>query len=87
MVAAVHTPTARRRLPAASARAPSTGARSASTSPVIDQTQSLVYLFYKNTFVINEQGEGAAVVLTLFIIIVLITLIQFRLQRRWVHYE
>jgi multiple sugar transport system permease protein len=61
--------------------------RSASTSPVIDQTQSLVYLFYKNTFVINEQGEGAAVVLTLFIIIVLITLIQFRLQRRWVHYE
>jgi multiple sugar transport system permease protein len=61
--------------------------RSASTSPVIDQTQSLVYLFYKNTFVINEQGEGAAVVLTLFIIIVLITLVQFRLQRRWVHYE
>ena len=61
--------------------------RSASTSPVIDQTQSLVYLFYKNTFVINEQGLGAAVVLTLFIIIVLITLAQFRLQRRWVHYE
>jgi multiple sugar transport system permease protein len=61
--------------------------RSASTSPVIDQTQSLVYLFYKNTFVINEQGQGAAVVLTLFIIIVLITLAQFRLQRRWVHYE
>jgi multiple sugar transport system permease protein len=61
--------------------------RGASTSPVIDQTQSLVYLFYKNTFVINEQGEGAAVVLTLFIIIVLITLAQFRLQRRWVHYE
>ena len=61
--------------------------RGASTSPVIDQTQSLVYLFYKNTFVINEQGQGAAVVLTLFIIIVLITLIQFRLQRRWVHYE
>jgi len=61
--------------------------RGASTSPVIDQTQSLVYLFYKNTFVINEQGQGAAVVLTLFIIIVLITLAQFRLQRRWVHYE
>jgi multiple sugar transport system permease protein len=61
--------------------------RSASTSPVIDQTQSLVYLFYKNTFVINEQGQGAAVVLTLFIIIVLVTLVQFRLQRKWVHYE
>jgi hypothetical protein len=27
------------------------------------------------------------VVLTLFIIIVLITFAQFRLQRRWVHYE
>jgi multiple sugar transport system permease protein len=37
--------------------------------------------------VINEQGQGAAVVLTLFIIIVLLTLAQFRLQRRWVHYE
>jgi multiple sugar transport system permease protein len=61
--------------------------RGASTSPVIDQTQTLVYLFYKNTFVINEQGQGAAVVLTLFIIIVLITFLQFRLQRRWVHYE
>lgn len=61
--------------------------RGASTSPVIDQTQSLVYLFYKNTFVINEQGQGAAVVLTLFIIIVLVTFAQFRLQRRWVHYE
>ena len=61
--------------------------RGASTSPVIDQTQSLVYLFYKNTFVINEQGQGAAVVLTLFIIIGLVTFAQFRLQRRWVHYE
>jgi multiple sugar transport system permease protein len=37
--------------------------------------------------VINEQGQGAAVVLTLFIIIVVLTLAQFRLQRRWVHYE
>ena len=61
--------------------------RGASTSPVIEQTQSLVYLFYKDTFVLNEQGQGAAVVLTLFIIIVLITFAQFRLQRRWVHYE
>jgi multiple sugar transport system permease protein len=61
--------------------------RGASTSPVIEQTQPLVYLFYKDTFVLNEQGQGAAVVLTLFIIIVLITFAQFRLQRRWVHYE
>ena len=55
-------------------------------SPAIDRTQSVVYLFFKNAFLIDNKGYAAAIAMMLFVIILIVTIIQFRMQRRWVHY-
>jgi multiple sugar transport system permease protein len=57
------------------------------SSPVIPQTETIIYLFYKTAFIDNNQGLASAIVVCLMIVIMLLTLIQFRLQRKWVHYE
>jgi multiple sugar transport system permease protein len=56
-------------------------------NPAIVETQSLVYLFYKYSFVNNNKGYGAAIVLFLLVIIMIITVIQQQIQKRWVHYN
>lgn len=56
-------------------------------SPVIEQTQSVVVLFFRHAFVRNEKGYASAIVMLLFFVIILVTMIQLRLQKRWVHYE
>jgi multiple sugar transport system permease protein len=55
-------------------------------NPAIPKTQSLVYLFYKYSFVNNNKGYGAAIVLLLLALILIITLIQQQVQKKWVHY-
>ena len=55
-------------------------------SLVIDSTQTVVYLFYKNAFLVENKGYAAAIAVLLFMIILGITAIQFQLQKRWVHY-
>ncbi|SDS54061.1 carbohydrate ABC transporter permease [Jiangella sp. DSM 45060] len=55
-------------------------------SPVIADTKSLVYLFYDESFVQNNRGYGAVIAFVILLIIAIVTAIQFRLQRRWVHY-
>lgn len=56
-------------------------------SPVIRQTQSVVFYFYRQAFVNMDKGYAAAISLLLFVIIMAVTIVQFRLQKRWVHYE
>ncbi|HSU65444.1 MAG TPA: sugar ABC transporter permease [Tepidisphaeraceae bacterium] len=56
------------------------------SSPVIPQTETVIYLFYKTAFIDNNKGLASAIVFGLMVIIMLLTLLQFRLQRRWVHY-
>jgi multiple sugar transport system permease protein len=56
-------------------------------SPVIENTQTLVYLFYKQAFLLNDKGYAAAISLFIFVFILIFTIIQFRLQKKWVHYE
>lgn len=56
-------------------------------NPALDKTQSLVYLFYKHAFLMNEKGYASAIIVFLFAIILLVTLVQLRLQKRWVHYD
>jgi len=51
-----------------------------------DTSRSLVIYIYENAFQFFEMGYASAVAITLFIIIVILTLIQFRLGRAWVHY-
>lgn len=52
-----------------------------------DASRSLVMYIYENAFQFFEMGYASAVAITLFIMIMLLTLVQFRLGRAWVHYE
>ncbi|WP_231571034.1 carbohydrate ABC transporter permease [Gordoniibacillus kamchatkensis] len=56
-------------------------------SIVIEQTQSVVFLFYKNAFMLNNKGYAAAIAMVLFVIILLVTIVQMKLQKKWVHYS
>ncbi|MEU7645327.1 carbohydrate ABC transporter permease [Streptomyces huasconensis] len=56
------------------------------TNPAIGDTQSVVGLFYKWAFVENAQGAAAALAFLLMLLIAALTYLQFRLQKRWVHY-
>ena len=53
---------------------------------MIDDTKSLVYLFYDESFIQNNRGYGAVIALVILVIVAVVTAIQFRLQRRWVNY-
>ena len=57
------------------------------TSPSYDATVSLVYLFYNNSFKYSNKGYGSAVIMVLLVIILLITALQNRMQKKWVHYQ
>lgn len=57
------------------------------TNPALPATRSVVYLFYQEAFVKNNGGYAAAIVMALLVIILAMTTLQFRLQRRWVHYD
>ncbi|MEU8953183.1 sugar ABC transporter permease [Streptomyces sp. NPDC048518] len=58
----------------------------AEKNPAIGDTQSIVGLFYKWAFVENAQGAAAALAFLLMLVIAGLTFLQFRLQKRWVHY-
>ncbi len=57
------------------------------TNPALPQTRTIVYLFYQKAFQENDRGYAAAMALLLLLLIVCITALQFRLQKKWVHYE
>ncbi|WP_180232809.1 sugar ABC transporter permease [Bacillus sp. AFS055030] len=57
------------------------------SSTALENTQSIVYLFYQHAFVINDKGYAAAIAVLLLIIILIITAIQMVLQKKWVHYD
>lgn len=56
------------------------------TSTALEGTQSLVYLFYQYSFVVNDKGYGSAIVMLLLAIIMAITFIQVKIQDKWVNY-
>jgi len=56
------------------------------TSPAYDKTVSLVYLFYNNSFKYSNKGYGSAIVMLLLAIIMVITVIQMKVQKKWVKY-
>ncbi|VTS37173.1 ABC transporter, permease protein [Streptococcus pseudoporcinus] len=57
------------------------------TSPAYQNTVSLVYLFYNQSFKYADIGYGATIVMLLLIIIMVITGIQMKVQKKWVHYH
>ncbi len=50
-------------------------------------TRTIVYHIWEEAFVFLEMGYAAAVAWILFIMVFLVTLLQWKLQKRWVHYE
>ncbi|MFZ4660870.1 MAG: carbohydrate ABC transporter permease [Caldilineaceae bacterium] len=50
-------------------------------------TLTVVYYIYQNAFSFTKMGKASAITWFLFFFIFLFTLIQTRLQRRWVYYE
>lgn len=50
-------------------------------NPALYKTQSLVYLFYQESFVNNNKGVGSAIVVFLLVVIMIITVIQMQAQK------
>ena len=57
------------------------------TNPAVTSVQSLMYLFYRESFVAGSRGTGSAIVLWTVLLIGLITIIQFLGQKKWVNYD
>lgn len=57
------------------------------TNPAYPDSRSLVSLFFEKAFVDHNQGMAAAIACVLLVIILILSGIQFALQKRWVHYE
>ncbi|MDN5854724.1 MAG: sugar ABC transporter permease [Actinomycetia bacterium] len=57
------------------------------TSPALSSTKTIIYVFYEKGFIQNDRGYAATIVLVLLLLVLGMTLLQFRLQKRWVHYD
>ena len=55
--------------------------------PLIPSAISMVYYLWQQTFSHFEIGYGSAISWVVLMIILIVTLIQFRLQDRWVTYD
>ena len=53
----------------------------------LQATLSIVYYIYQNAFNYQKMGTAAAISWVLFGIILMVTIIQLQLQKRWVYYE
>ena len=58
-----------------------------STNPAMADMQSLMYLFYRSSFEAGNRGYGSAIVIWTVSLILLVTLIQFWGQKKWVTYD
>ena len=50
-------------------------------------TNTLVFFIYQNGFMFYQMGIASAAAMVLFLIVLTLTLVQYRLQDRWVHYD
>lgn len=55
------------------------------TNPAIEKTQSVVYYFFTNIKT-GDNGYAAAIGVVILLLVGVFTVLQFRLQRKWVHY-
>lgn len=55
--------------------------------PLADATRTVVYGIYERSFIDLRMGYAAAEAVILFLIILVLTFVQFKLQKKWVHYE
>jgi multiple sugar transport system permease protein len=57
------------------------------TNPAVTSVQSLMYLFYRESFTSGNRGYGSAIVIWTVLLIGIVTIIQFVGQKKWVNYE
>jgi multiple sugar transport system permease protein len=57
------------------------------TGGPLNSTRTVVFDIYENAFESLRMGRAAAASLLLLAVILAVTVVQFRLQKRWVHYE
>ena len=57
------------------------------TNPAVTSVQSLMYLFYRESFIAGSRGTGSAIVIWTVLLIGMITVIQFYGQKKWVNYD
>lgn len=57
------------------------------SNPVINDAQSLMYLFYRESFIAGNKGLGSAIVIWTVLLIGIVTIVQFIGQKKWVNYE
>ena len=53
----------------------------------LNSTRTVVFDIYQSAFENFRMGRAAAASLFLLIVVLIVTALQFRVQRRWVHYE
>ena len=51
-----------------------------------DATRTLVMVIFEDAFGTLRMGYGSAIAMVLFVVILGLTIVQFRLSQRWVHY-
>ena len=56
-------------------------------NPALSKAQSLIYLFYRESFISGNRGYASAIVIWTVLLIGIITAIQFVGQKKWVNYE
>lgn len=57
------------------------------SNPALTSVQSLMFLFYRESFVAGNRGYGSAIVIWTVALIGVVTVIQFIGQKKWVNYE
>ncbi len=57
------------------------------SNPALTSAQSLMFLFYRESFVAGNKGYGSAVVIWTVLLIGIVTAVQFWGQKKWVNYE
>lgn len=58
-----------------------------STNPALKSAESVVYMFYKYTFLQYDKGYGSAIATVLLVLVLFLTIIQMKVQKKWVHYQ
>ncbi len=56
-------------------------------NPALNDAQSLMSLFYRESFIAGDKGYASAIVVWTVLLIGAVTLIQFIGQKKWVNYE
>ena len=55
--------------------------------PIVDASRTLVFGIYERAFTFMNMGEASSEAVILFVMIMIVTVIQFRFQDKWVFYE